>query len=151
MQGTFRASVLDLSRPKRNELRQIALAHVATRACVGHTRIIRAVVERGCGRLIPVRCCLAVPAISQFSDAVALRMRLVRGPGISCEREDQRLAVTHCHRADFADATCRAAWDDLMDGCSAGRRGVCVADAPWSDRKNSEGEFIPAAPVAFRV
>jgi hypothetical protein len=36
MQGAFRASVFDLSRPKRNELRQIALAHIAAGAGVGH-------------------------------------------------------------------------------------------------------------------
>ena len=39
MQSAFRASVLDFARPKRNELRQIALAHIAAGAGVGHAGI----------------------------------------------------------------------------------------------------------------
>ncbi len=39
LQGAFCASVFDLSRPKRNELRQIALAHIAAGAGVGHAGI----------------------------------------------------------------------------------------------------------------
>jgi hypothetical protein len=39
VQSTSCASVLDLSRPKRNEPRQIALPHISASAGVGHTRV----------------------------------------------------------------------------------------------------------------